>query len=78
MKRKDFFQGLKDVFEIEGDTINEESHLSKFSEYDSLATLALIAFIDEHFKKQFKATEIKKVTTVKSLMDLIGLEYFKE
>jgi acyl carrier protein len=45
-----------------------EIHLS------SLSTLSLIAFIDENFDKQVKASELRNLHSVKDLIQLIGEE----
>ena len=72
MEKSKFFEELKDALELDG--IVNESTLLYLS---SLATLSLIAFIDENFNKQIKAIDLKKVNSVALLMELIGLENFK-
>jgi len=46
-------------------------------EYDSLSVLSIIAMIDQRFEKQISSSDFIKITTIKSLMDLIGKEHFK-
>ena len=79
MKKKEFIDELKDTLEIEdGDQeINLETDLRYLEEYDSLSVLAIIAMIDKDFGKQISSADFAKVTTVSSLMDLIGKEYFE-
>jgi len=72
MERTRFFNDLKDALELD-DIVNESSslHLS------SLATLVVISFIDENFDKQIKASNLQNVNSVKTLMELIGVEKFE-
>jgi len=79
IKTEDFINELKDALEIEDEDqeITLETNLKELEEYDSLSVLALIAMIDKNFGKQIPSLDIVKVTTVKSLMDLIGKEYFE-
>ncbi len=71
-----FIKELEELLEVEDIQISEETELESLAEWDSLAVLSMIAFIDEHFSKQFKSTEFDKLTTVTSLVDLIGRENF--
>jgi acyl carrier protein len=79
MKTKDFINELKNALEIEDEDkeITLETDLRDLEEYDSLSVLAIIAMIDENFGKQIPSSDFAKVTTVKSLMDLIGKDYFE-
>ena len=73
MKKSEFYDILTDTLEIESvDKIDASTELTSLEEYDSLAVLSLIAMIDEHFGKRIAGTEFQKITTVQSLMDLIG------
>lgn len=77
MKRDDFFQKLREIFSEEETDLNEMTNLKDLEEYDSLSIIPLIALINEHFNKTFTAVELYRVTTVKTLMELIGLENFE-
>ena len=80
MKKEDFFVSLQDVLEIDGDiVINESTNLkdTKHFEFDSIAIMTLVAFVHEKFKRKFTAVQINSITTVRSLMELIGLEHFE-
>ena len=79
MKTKDFINELKDALEIEdeGQKITLETNLKELEEYDSLSVLSIIAMIDKNFGKQIPSLSFLKVTTVSSLMDLIGIECFE-
>ena len=79
MKKEEFINELKKALEIENEykEITLETDLRYVEEYDSLSVLAIIAMIDKIFGKQIPSSDFKKVTTVNSLIDLIGEEYFK-
>ena len=79
MKKEEFIKELKDALEIEDEDneITLETDIRYVEEYDSLSVLAIIAMIDKNFNKQISSLELTKITTVKSLMDLIGEEYFE-
>jgi len=78
MKIEDFIRELKEALEIEDEDkdITLETDLRYVEEYDSLSVLAIIAMIDKNFGKQIPSADFAKVITVKSLMELIGKEYF--
>jgi len=79
MKTEDFIKELKEVLEIEDEDqeITLKTNLKDLEEYDSLSVVSLIAMIDMDFGKQVPAIVFIKITTIKSLMDLIGEEYFE-
>lgn len=79
MKIENFINELKDALEIEdeGKEITLETDLRYVEEYDSLSVLAIIAMIDKNFDKQIPSADFIKITTIKSLIDLIGKEYFQ-
>ena len=78
MKKGEFIDELKDALEIEGEDqqITLETNLKDLEEYDSLSVIAIIAMIDKNFGKQIPSADFVKVTTVGSLMELIGEENF--
>lgn len=79
IKIEDFINELKDALEIEEEEeeISLETNLKDLEEYDSLSVLSIIAMIDKNFDKQIPSADFTKVTTVSSLMDLIGKKYFE-
>jgi len=79
MKTEDFINELKDALEIEDEDqeITLETNLKELEEYDSLSVLSIIVMIDKNFGKQILSADVAKVTTVNTLMDLIGKEYFE-
>jgi len=79
MKKKEFIDELKDALEIEDEDqeITLETNLKDLEEYDSLSVLSIIAMIDKNFGKQISSSDFSKITTVSSLMELIGKEHFQ-
>ena len=76
MEKDKFLQLLRETLEIENEELAEDTNLSALDEFDSLAVLNLIAFIDEHFQMRLTENQLKSISTVKSLMKVIGSERF--
>lgn len=75
MEKSEFIEKLKETLEIDSsEEITEETDLRDLAEYDSLGVLTIIAMVDENFGKQLSSSDFEKVTTVGSLMKLIGEE----
>jgi acyl carrier protein len=72
MEKTIFFEELKDTLELDG--IVDETTILHLT---SLAILSVIVLVDENFDKQIRTVDLKNVNSVKSLMDLIGLEKFE-
>jgi len=77
MKINEFIGKLKETLELEDVELNENTNLKDLEEYDSLSVIAIIAMIDEDFGKKLSGQDFKSLTTVKSLMELIGKEHFE-
>jgi acyl carrier protein len=70
MKKLDFYSELKDALMIDEVEFNDKTGIN----LTSLATLSVIALIDENFDKQVKASDLKNVRVVSDLINLIGSE----
>ena len=78
MKKSDFLKEMQDMLEITSvDNLSEETVIRELPEYNSLFVLSIIAFVDDNFSIQLSAEQLKNLTTVKNLMELIGLEKFE-
>jgi len=77
MKKEDFFDVIKNRLEIESQDIDENTNLKELAEYDSIGVMTLIATIDELFGKTFRVKDLAKINTVRSLMELVGMENFE-
>jgi acyl carrier protein len=73
MKKEIFYNELIKVLELKVDSINENTQLF----LDSLDTLTIISLTDKHFNKDIDTTQLTYVSSVKNLMEIIGLENFE-
>lgn len=72
MKKGDFISGLEDYLELTN--LNEDSTL----DLSSINILSVIALVDESFDIQLKSSDLKQVSSVQDLMNLIGTEKFND
>jgi len=78
IKKEEFLNSLKEILEIEDyETLTMDTNLKDLDEYDSLSVLVIVAMVDKKFKKQIASSDFEKVTTVNSLISVIGKEYFE-
>lgn len=77
MTMDEFIEELKETLELENVKLNEDTNLKDLEEYDSLSVLSIIAMIDEKFGKKLSGQDFQSITTVKSLMELIGKDCFE-
>lgn len=78
MKRELFFSELHNALEIKSvPTLSETIAIKNLEEYDSMMILGIIAFVDLNFNKTLTAVQLNEITTVRDLMELIGLENFE-
>ena len=76
MKTQDFLTKLADLLEIEDD-LEPDTNLKDYDEYDSMAIMTLIAFIHKNFDIQLTARKLNQISTVRSMMELIGTDRFE-
>ncbi len=76
MKKNIFFQQIKEMLEFENN-LNGKTNLNELEEFDSLSILSIIAFVDSSFNKKISADQLSTITTVESLMKIIGLDCFE-
>lgn len=77
MKIDEFLEKLTEVLELEDVVLKEETNLKDIEEYDSLSVLSIIAMIDESFGKKISGQDFQTITTVNSLINLIGKDSFE-
>jgi len=77
MKVDEFIEKLKEILELQDVELGEETNLRDLEQYDSLAVLSIIAMVDENFGRKLSGQNFQSITTVRSLMKLIGDEYFE-
>jgi len=71
MTNKEKLGLLEEMLDIEEGSLNEEMDLSDISEWDSMASLAFIALLDEKFNKQISADQIKRFKTVSDVLKVM-------
>ncbi len=69
MDKEKFLIDLAEI--LEEDVVNENDVLAEFEAWDSLSILSIIAYAQEHYKKQLKNNEIRDLETVAELITLI-------
>lgn len=68
-----FIDGLKEALELDEErAIQMNDNFKEFDEWDSLAQLSLIAFLDEEYEVNIESDELSGVSTVRELFDLVG------
>lgn len=77
MKKNTFFEELLECMDIDPVEINETTVFTELEDFDSMAIMSIVAYVDEKFEKTMAAEELQKVKTVKDLMELIGMENFE-
>jgi len=71
MDRAEFLEELTELLEVE-EAVTVDTSFDGMEEYDSLAVMSLIVFIDENFDKTISGEELSNVKGVKELITLIG------
>jgi len=77
MKTNKFLCELSETLELEEIELNVNTNLKDLEEYDSLSVLSIIAMIDEQLGKRLSGNDFNSITTIKSLMELIGMDSFE-
>lgn len=75
MTTSQFINELTTLLEL-SEPLTVDTDLKELSEFDSLSIMSLVAYIHKTFGKQFNARQLNNITTVQSLMELVGLELF--
>ena len=79
MKKSDFLKEMQEMLEITSvDKLEEDTVIRQLAEYNSLFVLSIIAFVDDSFGVQLSAEQLANLTTIKSLMELIGNDKFED
>ncbi|MBQ8147381.1 MAG: acyl carrier protein [Lachnospiraceae bacterium] len=71
MTNQEKLEHIAEILDLEVEEINEDTVLSEYEEWDSVAILSFIALMDEEFGKAVKGAEIRALETVKDLMDMM-------
>ncbi len=72
MSNKEKIALLEEAFELDENTLTEETLLDDVPEYDSMAKLTLIVLCDDEFEKKLTGEQIQAFKTVKDILDFMG------
>ena len=70
MTQAEKIEALEDMFEVDSEVITPETSMDELP-WDSMAMLSLIALVNEKFGKKISASQLKDLTTVKDIIDLM-------
>lgn len=70
MKDK-LIEEFKDILELENETIKPEDNFREYDNWDSIAALSVMAYLDEEFNFSIKAEDFKKLNTIDQLVELM-------
>mgnify|MGYP000902063589 FL=1 len=70
MDMNEFIEKIKEVLEIEDREVNESDLFRDYDEWDSLAYLSVIAFLDEEYEIQMEEAEFNTLKTIEDLYNV--------
>jgi acyl carrier protein len=71
MKDK-LIEEFKDILELEDETIEAESNFRDYDDWDSIAALSVMAYLDSEFNFSIKAEDFKQINTINQLVALMN------
>ena len=71
MKEK-IIEEFKEILELDGEELKAEDNFRDFDNWDSIAALSVIAFLDDEFNFSIKAEDFKEINTINQLVTLIN------
>ena len=77
MDKQTFFSELQELLEFEDIEFHEQTNLKTINGFDSLSVMTIIAYLEDNFGKRFSAQQISEITTIQSLLDLVGSDQFE-
>jgi len=77
MKKNEFVDQLSEYCEFENENFTLDTPFKTIEEYDSLAVMSIIAFVDENFQMSLTGVQLREITDFKSLIALIGVDKFE-
>ena len=67
----DFLEQMADIVEVDEDEMDVEQPFRDYEAWDSLAVLSTLALIEEDYDVVVSNEELRGVTTLKQLWDLV-------
>lgn len=71
MDTQTFLEQMKEILDIEDRELSMEDEFKSFDEWSSLASLSLIAMVDEEYEVTLSGNDIRSAVTVQDLFNLI-------
>jgi acyl carrier protein len=71
MKDK-LIEEFKDILELEDETIEADSNFRDYDDWDSIAALSVMAYLDSEFNFSIKAEDFKQINTINQLVALMN------
>ncbi|MCQ2497589.1 MAG: acyl carrier protein [Lachnospiraceae bacterium] len=62
---------VEELLELESGSIKTDTKLVDIEEWDSLAVISLLAYLDTEYNKKITSSEVKKLVYIKDIMNLI-------
>ena len=62
---------LEEMLELDAGTLEPDMELDGVDGWDSMASLMFIVLMDEQFGKEVNGEDIKKLTTVQDILDIM-------
>lgn len=73
MEIKEFIEKFAEACDdLDASTLNPETNFRELEEWSSLSALGLIAMVDEEFDQELSASELRSVSTIQELFDLVN------
>ncbi len=71
MTKEEKIKLLEETFEVDDNTLNENTVLSELEEYDSIAKLSLIVLFEGTFNKRLNKKTIDSFVTVSDILGIM-------
>lgn len=71
METREKLSLLEEMLELDEGSLKEETLLSDINEWDSMTKLSLMVLLDDEFSKKVSGDEIKKLVSIKDIMNLM-------
>lgn len=71
MDTQAFLEQMKEILDIEDRELSLDDEFKSFDEWSSLASLSLIALVDEEYEVTLSGNDIRSAVTVQDLIDTI-------
>lgn len=71
MSEQEKIEMLEELFDLEDGHLTPDMELGEIEEYDSMTKLSLIVMMDDEFGVSLTGDDLKKLSTVKDLLNLM-------